>query len=964
MNKLCLLIVFHLPLINLQAQVNEVDSLIYELTQEHHDTTKIMMMYKLSTHEGLGSFSKSKEYALQALQKAKDISFEKGIGVSYYSLGNTYGLSYNLDSAIVYFNMANEIFERINYVKGEGNVLTGLGYAYMDKGDLGKAMEYALLALKKREKNNDLHNIAGSYVQLAIIFHEEYGFGDESIKTNEKKSLRYNLRALKIFKQINSEVNIGIVSTNIGANYSRLDMLDSCLHFYKQALAISTRLGNKYGMAIDNNNMGVVLKDFEEYDRALFYLKNADHLYVELNHPNGRLDPLRTISRIYGTMDQPYEGLKYAKEALKISRELNSAKQLMKSTFLIHSSFAQVDSFRQAYDMLTLYKNMSDSIYDNKRDEQMREQELAYNVEKKEQQIIDLERSNELAQLRRNILIGSLLAIVLIAFLLYNQQRLKSKRNQLLFEKEQEVDRMKSKFFANISHEFRTPLTLLMGPIDHLTEISNDPRQLHFLDMMKRNTSRLLNQVNQLLDLSKLDAGQLKLKVVKIDPVPFIKGIVMSFETLASNQEVNLSFLHNNEISDFYADQDAVEKIVANLLSNALKFTPSKGIIKVEIANIESSELLAKSVAALELIVTDSGIGVDEELQKHIFDRYYHTDSDLQASTGIGLALVKELVDSHFGIIRVDSQKGKGSTFTIHLPTGKNHWKNININESQEQVETMGLSISSERSTKSPLMMEEVKISNNPSILIIENNEDVRYFISEILKNQFQTLVASDGMQGIEKAQDELPDLIITDIMMPGLDGYEVTKQLKSNIKTSHIPVIMLTAKVGLKNKLLGLETEADEYMTKPFSASELIARVNNLISSRTKLREQFREAITMGPNRITVTSIDAEFVNKVKSLIELNMADTNLSVEFLGDQIGMSRSQIYRKLHAITGFSPNQLIRELRLVRAMDLLKNNSGTVSEIAYMVGFNTPNYFNTCFNKKYGTPPGEVKKQHNL
>ena len=953
MKKCFLLIACILLIFCVYGQVAEIDSLLSELSREPHDTTEVLILCKVASHEGLGDFPRAKAYAFKALKKSEAMEFEKGIGKAHFALGLTYDLTFVLDSAVHHYLLAKEVFEQLGDKKGEGNVYTGLGYVYLAKADYGKAVENALIGLKKREEVGLLHEVAGSYMLLGNIFYDESGFNSKSNESNLRKALWYHEQSLQIYEEENDKAHIGKSLTNIANAYSRMGMVDSALIMHKRALAISQETGNKREVAICYNNLGYHFLKLDVYDSASHYLMRADSMYLDMGLSQGRLQALRNISRVYKEMGNFQKYLEYARKSYLMAKEVNAKVELLTSTNLLHDAYARVDSFQQAYRFLKLFKSYSDTIYDNERVEQMRDMELSYNVEKKEQQIAALEQEKELTNLRRNIWMGSVGFIALIGFLLYNQQRIKSRRNLLLLEKEQEVDRMKSRFFANISHEFRTPLTLLIGPIEEVRKMTVDKKALIFLDMMKNNTSRLLNQVNQLLDLSKLDSGQLELKITRLDVVPFIRGVVMSFESLAASRAIDLQFHSEEERVEVYCDPDAMERIVINLVSNALKFTKSGDNVEVKIRKVSESRMIPRQ-EVFELVVEDTGAGFDQEVQNRIFERYFHTESDMQASTGIGLALVKELVESHRGNIQAVGERGHGSVFTIHLPLGKEHLGDVKIHQEPYAGEIHREVLSDYDDTES------ISGENEKHILIIEDNEDVRLFIRKVVEDQFRVTGAPDGKSGVEEAREHLPDLIVTDIMMPGMNGYEVTRELKNDMKTSHIPVIMLTAKAGLESKLEGLETEADDYMTKPFEATEFLARVNNLIRSREKLREQFGQQITLKPNNVVINSMDAAFIDKVMGIIETHLADTDLSVEFLGEQIGMSRSQVYRKLHAITGHSPKKIIRDIRLDRAMDLLKNNAGTISEIAYMTGFSSPNYFTTCFHQKFGYSPGELKK----
>jgi len=522
-----------------------------------------------------------------------------------------------------------------------------------------------------------------------------------------------------------------------------------------------------------------------------------------------------------------------------------------------------------------------------------------------------------------------------------------------------EEDKRKSRFFANISHEFRTPLTLILGPTEELQGVLPDESSREKLSMVHRNAQRLLRLINQLLDLSKIDAGGMKLQAAPGNIVPFVKGIAQSFQSSAEGKSIALHVEADNEEIEIYFDQDKMEKILTNLLSNAFKFTPERGAVTVRIQS--SSPVPADS---LEIIVSDTGVGIPEEELSHIFDRFYQVDASQtreQEGTGIGLALAKELVELHRGTISVTSVVGKGTEFRVRIPLGSAHLKADEILAAQAEIgERSPVHIEAHEQSAQVDPGVQTPDGTRSIVLVVEDNIDVRAYIRQYLVPSYQVLEAHDGKEGVEKARESIPDLIISDVMMPKLDGYELCKTLKLDEKTSHVPIILLTAKAGQENKVEGLETGADDYLTKPFDAKELLVRVKNLIEVRRKLRERFSAAQVLKPGEIAVTSIDDAFLQKALAVVEKRLGDENFSVEDFAREAGMSRSQLHRKLTALTNQSPGSFIRYMRLHRAMELLRKNAGTVSEIAYAVGFSGLSYFTQCFQEQFSVLPSEVKK----
>ncbi|MCL4705386.1 response regulator [bacterium] len=560
---------------------------------------------------------------------------------------------------------------------------------------------------------------------------------------------------------------------------------------------------------------------------------------------------------------------------------------------------------------------------------------------------------------------------------LHNELRMKN----FEAEKLHELDHMKSRFFANISHEFRTPLTLILGPVEQMRGKEFKGNLDEAYDMILRNGRRLQRLINQLLDLARLEAGRMSLQARPENIVSFLKGLVLSFASAAERKRIALSISAEEENLIVYFDRDKLEKIVSNLLSNALKFTPEGGQVIVE-CGLQNADFdrIQKDFSAIRnpqsaiIKISDTGPGIPYEQLERIFDRFFQVDASHtreHEGTGIGLALTKELVELHHGEIFVESEVGRGTTFIVRLPLGNAHLKDAEIaNEQSARFEDRGLWIEDRESSiqnqassnqQQATRNEQPETSDEPILLVVEDNADVRTYIRQYLEPAFKVIEAVDGVEGVQKALEAIPDLIITDVMMPKRDGNELCRILKTDEKTSHVPIIMLTAKADSESKVHGLETGADDYLIKPFDSKELLARVHNLIKQRQQLRERFSREIVLKPQDIAITPRDEVFLNKVKAVVEEYLSDENFEVETLSRKVGMSHSQIHRKLKALTNQSASQFIRSMRLARAVELLKQDAGTVAEIAYQVGFGSQAYFTKCFHEQFGCSPKEYVKK---
>lgn len=538
------------------------------------------------------------------------------------------------------------------------------------------------------------------------------------------------------------------------------------------------------------------------------------------------------------------------------------------------------------------------------------------------------------------------------------KQELQLKISQEQNKKLEEIDHMKSHFFANISHEFRTPLTLILGPSENIITECPSENSVKQAGTIKRNANRLLLLIKQLLDLSKLEAGKLELKTSKGNIVSFIKGITMSFESIAERKDITLKVKAEKDEIELYFDKENILKIITNLLSNALKFTQQGGVITVSIAEIENKFVKIK--------VRDTGLGLSKEDLLKIFDRFYQVDSSNTGDnkgTGIGLALTKELVELHHGAISVDSKPGEWTEFTVDLPLGNKHLKDDEIAKTEELMKDDIFIDINEIDLSTVVDSIDAKVINEDKdlLLIVEDNADVRQFIKDSLGNDFQIEEASNGEQGVRKAMNIIPDLIISDVLMPKMDGNELIRILKNDEKTSHIPIILLTAKTEQESKLKGLETGADDYLTKPYDTKELKARVKNLINMSRKIQEKYSRAEIILAKRIEekkLSNLEEQFMFKVMEVIKNHISEEEFSIEQFGKEVGMSRMQLHRKLKALTGKSASNYLRSIRLTEAKKMIEEKKGNISEIAYSIGFSSPQYFTRCFKEEFGYPPSDL------
>lgn len=561
---------------------------------------------------------------------------------------------------------------------------------------------------------------------------------------------------------------------------------------------------------------------------------------------------------------------------------------------------------------------------------------------------------------------GILLIIFVTSYILFTIFRLKHKVSV-----EQQISDIKLRFFTNISHELRTPLTLISGPIEQVLQnenLNNNEKEL--LVLVERNTKRMLRLVNQILDFRKIQNKKMKMRVQQIDLISFTRHIMESFNCLADEHQIDFKFDCKHTSLTIWADSDKMEKVLFNLLSNAFKYTPEGKEIKVIIQEAE------KEIA---ITIEDQGIGIAEDKQKTLFQRFENlADKNPfnHSSTGIGLSLVKELIDMHHGNIDICSKSGEGSRFTIHLLKGKEHYDATTEFILSDQIITN----INESYTSVPLSTVRNEIINtqsqkNETLLIVEDNHELRFFLRTIFSPYFNIIEAENGVIGSEKSKQFVPDIIISDVMMPEKGGIEMMRELREEMTTSHIPIVLLTAKSTIQSKLEGLKFGADDYITKPFSATYLKARIFNLLEQRKKLQTLYCASLLSSvqehantKKQLEFTAApelsphDQKFMNTLLEFINKHLDNGDLMVEDMAKEVNMSRSVFFKKLKTLTGLSPVEFLRDMRIKHAADLIKRNEFNMAQIAYMTGFNDSHYFSKCFKQQFGITPTEYKEKY--
>lgn len=561
------------------------------------------------------------------------------------------------------------------------------------------------------------------------------------------------------------------------------------------------------------------------------------------------------------------------------------------------------------------------------------------------------------------LLFAALLAIIVRAYWTKNRmnmelsrqkKKLEEQRDQLISLSKQleEATHAKLVFFTNVSHDFRTPLTLVADPVEQLLEDKAlTPRQQSLLKVVHKNVHILLRLVNQILDFRKYENDKLELVRANMNLRVQLQEWSHSFQTLALKKHIHFVLEVNDDRADYLmaVDAEKMERVYFNLLSNAFKFTPENGTITVTLSTLTKEE----GGRYARLVVADTGSGISVQHIRHIFDRFYQIDVN-HAGSGIGLALVKAFVELHGGEITADSVEGKGTVFTVDIPMTVVEEPSADLVQEPRITQQTVVEELEDMETE-----EQIPDENKECILIIDDNADVRDYVKSLLKEEYTVIEAPDGRAGLKKAMKYVPDAIICDVMMPVMDGLECCRKLKTELQTSHIPVMLLTACSLDEQRIQGFECGADSYISKPFNSKLLLVRLRNLMDNHKRLKQFFGDKTTL--SKESVSDVDKGFVDRFRELIEENLADSELSVEDLGGKMGLSRVQLYRKIKALTNYSPNELVRIARLKKAASLLASSEKTISEITYEVGFTSPSYFTKCYKEYFGESPTDFLKR---
>lgn len=869
------------------------------------------------------AFLKEKKYNLDTvyneLKRIEKEILKRHQAFLNYDLGEVHKRKTNLDSANYYTNKGITLAKSSNdaYALARGYMI--LGNIVFSQFEYKDAFIYYSKADATCEKNDSLRASsfrAKTYNYLGYAVRKTHGY---------EKALEYYLKSKEMYQKVKDnagiqELNIGLAQlyTNEGKFKEAIPLLNEAVNYHKKeagasyTYALITR-GFLYSRM---KNFVAAERDYQEYYDIIF--KGNDKILQK--KAVGYMAGLYFVKKEYAKSEMYYNRV-----MAMYGKEYDYGKLLLYEEM--------IELFKETKDYQKLSKTYQDYIdLRNKLDEEGKNKEIfeletKYQTQQKEQEIKLLSAENKIAEKQKYlylILLGLFLATA--AFLFYGY------RNKIkTAQKMNELNELKSRFFANISHEFRTPLTLIKSPVQSLQNEIQDESQKSKLNLIDKNSNRMLELVNQLLELSKIDSGNLKLILKEGNISTFLNSIIEPFEYQAKEKNINFKYTIEKNSQNHYFDKDVIEKIATNLLANAFKYAPENEKINFS-SSIENN--------ALKLIVSNTGTQLKKEDLPKLFERFYQKNEN-QQGVGIGLALVKELLNLYKGKIETTIQD-KTLNFIVYIPLEASPTNAIVVNKETE-IPTIENSISTE--------------NDLPILLLVDDNSEIRTILKDLFKNQFAILEAEDGEKALKLAQKEIPDCIISDVMMPKMNGFEFTKNIKSNELTSFIPVILLTAKTSDEAHLEGLQSTADAFLTKPFNHEIVKATVNQLINERKKLQERYSQELVLRPVDIVINSIDEKFLEKIQQILDTELSNSEFTAEDFASKTGMSRMQLHRKLKSLLGVSATEFLRNERLKTAVELFKKGNGNISEIAYSVGFSDVSYFSKCFKETYNCTPTE-------
>ncbi len=939
-----------------QTNREKIDSLLYDVNVHHHDSLKMRGLVQLTARYWYNDLDSVQYYGnwaigfVDSVDSWNESQMAHWHGTTYSNLGAGFSIHGNPDSALALYDRAEEIFLIHNDQKGLASVYGNRSFDYFDKGWYEMAYEANAKCLEISLKDGNDRSIALCYINMGDA-HSQYDRWELATEMYSK--------ALEISKKRKDYAQICRTYHSMAGMQRYFDPDAGLASLDSAAFYIPKAIGEQESVwATHLYSKGKLYSKIGRYDDALALISAA----IDTASTQGRDGIVelyeQAIPALLNALGRYDESIQLSEKILPRIAAKNRGHSLKHSILYYSIALERSGKYKEALEQRLLYETLGDSLADLTKMRSIDETQAKFKVAEKEKEIA-IQRKEKQALEERNDLvlktgIGGGIALMLVAGSIVINLRNRKKRVELEREKTeiqlkvkeeeavrlQEVERLKSRFFANISHEFRTPLTLILGPANEIRKHSPNQDISKQVDTIERNGHQLLTLIDQLLELSRLENQGQAIKEVPTNMSKFISRVADVFVPIAVSKEIQFD-VDASGLPVALIDRDKVEKILFNLLSNAHKFTPNGGRIQFRAEVVEG---------AMVFDVEDNGPGIQPKSVERVFDRFYQTETGASAKgSGIGLALAKELSELLGGSVRAKSTPGISTIFTVTLPLKESE----KIDDAASSTLVVPVPMSAEIMNKSVDQEDE-----RPVILLVEDNDELRAYTRDILKSAYQVIEAENGIEGRNLAVDAVPDIILTDVMMPDMDGNEMCRLLKGEPTTNHIPIIMLTAKSSSANKITGLEVGADDYLLKPFNSRELQLKIQNLLHLTQRNRELYRDQIPGDNSSLKQTSPIDSFLIQVNELIKEHLSDPDFSVEKLAELVLMSRSQLFRKLKSLVDQTPVVYIRRARLHEAKILLGQNELNVSEVCYAVGFSSPAYFSKAFKEEFGESPSNI------
>ena len=867
------------------------------------------------------------------------------------ALGKRYRETAKFNEAVVCHRQALGLAEQLGDTVEIIQICNQIGTNFRRMGIMDEASTYHYKALALCEQYHD----KSSYVALKNRVVSLNGIGNVQLSMeNYNAAILAFRQALSGEQQLESDLGQAINYANIGAIFEKQGMIDSAWIYYRRSMQHNQAAGSNLGISLCHTYFGNLLEKDRQWDNAIREYRSAYDLMEKSQDRWHWIESCIALARVNMGKGDMASAQKYLTRASRTAQEMQSREHLREVYWLNYLYYEKLGNCPKAFENYKLSREYADSVSNIENTVHLQNVRVNFEKEKSSRELALIQANYRMEQRTKNIILFAgisilLLTIIVIGFLLY-VVRIKSRTQKIM----RHMETVRSKFFTNITHEFRTPLTVILGLANQLSEkTGTDQESSASLQTIIRQGDHLLSLVNQLLNISKVRSSIEEPNWRTGDIVAFIRMIVENFQVFAQQKHLNLIFVPQQTFLQADFVPEYFQKVMHNLLSNALKYTPKGGHIYIT-ATQENNNLVIQ--------IADSGKGIDKQDLPHIFETFYQgSNSCMDMGTGVGLSLAKQMVETMGGQIAVKSAVGKGTVFFVTLPLkhGTSQWEEWIPGESDKQPV-------SSVPTPNPASPETEPSGTDPvTILLVEDNQDVAFYIGGLLKDRYRLLYARDGKEGLEKAAEYMPDLILTDLMMPGMDGFELCREIRSSIVLNHIPIIIITAKSEDVDKVQGLEAGADAYLLKPFNTDELHVRIVKLLEQRRVLREKYSQALRNNcTESVKLLPADQAFIDRLTDIIYSQISDSALNSDKIAEKMCMSKSQLNRKVRVITDSNTNTYIIYVRMEKAKRMLSSNDLPIGDIAMQCGFEDAGYFGRVFKQTFGMTPSQYRKKPHL